>query len=217
MTSARENIRRTALTFIARGDTTGWFEQVYADANGNPANISWADLAPNPHLMPWIAPQAESMKGRRALVVGCGLGDDAEALASLGLRVTAFDIAQTAINWCKQRFPASGVDYVTADATSLPSSWAHQFDLVVEIYTLQVLVPELRSKAADCIAGCVRQGGSLLIVARGREESDPEGAIPWPLTKAELDAFTLRGLDCERFEDFMDGDTRRFRAVFQRV
>lgn len=216
MTSVRENIRRTALAFIARGDTTGWFEQVYADANGNPANISWADLAPNPHLMSWIRPHPESVQSLRALVVGCGLGDDAEALASLGFQVTAFDIAQTAIDWCRRRFPASGVKYATADAAALPSSWARQFDLVVEIYTLQVLVPELRSKAADCIAECVGPGGSLVIVARGREESDPEGAIPWPLTKREIDEFSLRGLVCERFEDFMDGDTRRFRAVFQR-
>lgn len=34
---------------------------------------------------------------RQPLVVGCGLGDDAEQLAAWGLKTTAFDISQSAI------------------------------------------------------------------------------------------------------------------------
>ncbi|MCC5670705.1 class I SAM-dependent methyltransferase [Nostoc sp. CHAB 5784] len=41
--------------------------------------------------------------GQKALVIGCGLGDDAEAIASLGFEVTAFDISPTAIAWCQER------------------------------------------------------------------------------------------------------------------
>jgi len=37
--------------------------------------------------------------------------------------------------------------------------------------------------------------GLLLIVARGRESSEPEGQMPWPLTRAELSAFAVAGLE----------------------
>ncbi|MDZ7952448.1 hypothetical protein [Nostoc sp. DedQUE09] len=36
--------------------------------------------------------------GQKALVIGCGLGDDAEALAHLGFEVTTFDISPTAMS-----------------------------------------------------------------------------------------------------------------------
>jgi hypothetical protein len=46
--------------------------------------IPWADLEPNPHLLSWLEANPTDGRGRRALKVGCGLGDDAEALAELG-------------------------------------------------------------------------------------------------------------------------------------
>jgi len=63
------------------------------------------------------------------------------------------------------------------------------FDLVVEIYTLQVLPPELRHTAMDRLAGLVAPSGTLLVICRGRDPDDDPGAMPWPLTRAELDAF----------------------------
>lgn len=216
MASARERIRQLARESIARGDLTGWFETIYAEAGGDTSGISWADLEPNPHLVEWIALQSEPLSGRKALVVGCGLGDDAEALAGIGMHVTAFDISQTAVDWCKRRFPNSAVEYLKADVLSLPGHWAGTFDLVVEIYTLQVLVPELREQAMQSIARCVAQDGRLLLVCRGCDDSDSAGEFPWPLTKAELDAFIRMGIREQSFEDFIDGDTRRFRIVYQR-
>lgn len=211
----REKFRQLARESIARGDLTGWFERLYAGAQGDPGDIWWADLEPNPHLLEWVQPRADDLRGKRALVVGCGLGDDAEALAEIGMDVTAFDISPTAVEWCQRRFPDSTVAFVQADATSLPAEWRGVFDLVVEIYTLQVLVPELRQQAAQSVAACVAPGGLLFIVCRAREPSDPEGQVPWPLTKDELDRFLTYGLREISFDDFMDGDVRRFRAVYR--
>ena len=56
-----------------------------------------------------------SASEQKALIIGCGLGDDAEALAKLGFEVTAFDISTSAIAWCQQRFPDSTVNYLVAD------------------------------------------------------------------------------------------------------
>jgi hypothetical protein len=44
--------------------------------------------------------------------------------------------------------------------------------------------------------------------------------MPWPLTEAEVHAFAHTGLNCERFDDYMDPEepaVRRFRAVFGRT
>jgi hypothetical protein len=62
-------------------------------------------------------------------------------------------------------------------------------------------------------------GGVLLVIARGREETEPEGKLPWPLTRAELGAFEGLGLAQESFEDYLDSEeppVRRFRALYSR-
>jgi hypothetical protein len=90
---------------------------------------------------------------------------------------------------------------------------------VVEVYALQLLPPELRAKAMQNLAGFVAPQGELLVVCRGRDASEPEGQMPWPLTRAEVEGFSQLGLRPERFEDFLDEETppvRRFRALFRR-
>ena len=59
-----------------------WFEAVYDLAGDDPAGVPWAGLAPHPLLAQWLA--GRSLAGLRALDVGCGLGDNAEALAAAG-------------------------------------------------------------------------------------------------------------------------------------
>ena len=110
MARDRTRARQLAQESLARGDPLGWFEQVYAQADGNEKNVPWADMTVNPRLASWLRRKNLSGAGRTALVVGCGLGDDAEKLASLGFSVVAFDVSATAIAWCRRRFPHSAVN-----------------------------------------------------------------------------------------------------------
>mgnify|MGYP001170008050 CR=1 FL=1 len=80
-----------------RGDDLGWFEALYREANGDSSAIPWADREANPVLVSWLARHPEGVRDQRCLVVGCGLGDDAECLAAAGGRVAAFDLSETAI------------------------------------------------------------------------------------------------------------------------
>ncbi len=218
---SRVRARELANIFLARGDAKGWFEALYAEAEGDAERIPWADLIPNPHLLSWMNETDVRGESRRALVVGCGLGDDAELLAARGFDVTAFDISQKAIDWCRRRYPNSKVAYVAADLFESPAEWRESFHFVLEINTLQVLPSETLPAATSAMANYVTRDGTLLVIARGREPEDDPGSMPWPLTRRDLELFTQSGqsgLKLISFEDFLDQEdppVRRFRVVMR--
>jgi ubiquinone/menaquinone biosynthesis C-methylase UbiE len=214
----RATAREIAHKYLDSGDPLGWFEDLYSRAGKDTSIIPWADLEPNPNLIDWLNQQGAPGSGR-AIKIGSGLGDDAEELARRGFETTAFDISKSAIWWSRRRFPQSSVSYIVADLFSAPIEWNATFDLVVESYTLQVLPPNLRADAVRCIASFVVPGGSLLVIARGREPGEPEGKMPWPLTRDELSLFEAQGLREVSFEDYMDREVppvRRFRVAYRR-
>ncbi|MCU0496878.1 MAG: class I SAM-dependent methyltransferase [Anaerolineae bacterium] len=210
--TTRNAMRAIMHSYLERGDETGWFEAVYANAQGDPTRISWADLKPNPLMIEWLDQKSDHQG--RVLKIGCGLGDDAEILAQYGYEVVAFDIAPTAIAWCHQRFPDSQVVYQVADLLNPPSEWLASFDLVIEIYTLQVLTPALKSQALQNVAKFIKPLGELWVICRGRDQADDPGKMPYPLTKEELNTFVALGLTETRFDDLDDHGTRRFRVAY---
>jgi SAM-dependent methyltransferase len=208
-----------AQQYLSQGDALGWFEALYAQSAGDSSLIPWADLKPNLNLVSWLDAHNITGKGKSALKIGCGLGDDAEELARRGFDTTAFDISETAIAWCRKRFSRSSVNYLAADLFKTPEAWKQRFDFVLESYTLQVLPPGLRRDAIRAISGFVRTGGTLLAITRGRNPGEPEGKMPWPLVRSELEEFKARGLGEIAFEDYLDCEdppVRRFRVVFVR-
>lgn len=207
----RTRARELAAASLMAGDPTGWFEKLYQEQEEGRKVVPWADAGPNPNLLPFDG------TGKSALVVGCGFGNDAEQFAAWGFETTAFDVSPSAVLACRKRFPQSRVDYRTADLLKPPEEWTGRFDFVLEIYTLQVLPPEVRPRAIRGVAGFAKKGGRILTIARGRDEDEPEGLMPWPLMRRELDDFVRLGLRQESFEDYFDQESppvRRFRAVF---
>jgi len=220
MSIQRKKARELAQEFLQQNAPLGWFEALYAQAGQDASAISWADLTPNPNLIEWLEREHISGNGKRALKIGCGLGDDAEELARRGFRVTAFDIAPSAIAWCHARFPYSQVAYQTRDLFRAPSEWRGAFDFVLEAYTLQVLPPELRAEAIAKIAEFIAPGGTLLVICRGRNADDSPGQMPWPLLRDELQHFTRHGLIEGAFEDYLDREdppVRRFRVTYYKM
>jgi 2-polyprenyl-3-methyl-5-hydroxy-6-metoxy-1,4-benzoquinol methylase len=216
----RSIVRKLADESLARGDATGWFDALYQSAEGAASVIPWADGAPNPNLVAWLQSHPATELGKRALVVGCGLGDDAEALAALGMQVTAFDISPTAIAWCRERHSQSSVNYQAADLIQPPSEWTSAFDFVFEAYTLQALPLDLRAQVTRNLAGFVAPGGTLLVVARARDNHEPLGSMPWPLSPNDLAPLTTAGLESSQFEDYFDAEeppVRRFRVTYRRA
>ena len=218
MPDPRARARQLAAEALARGDPSGWFELLYTESQRDGTPISWVALAPNSYLLDWMRSRRSALRGR-ALVVGCGYGDDAQLLAEAGLAVTAFDVAPSAIARCRERFRPSSVEYEIADALDAPLESSGAFDFVFEAYTVQVLSGPARAACARAIGSFVAPGGILLVVARSRRPGDPEGSMPWPLTRAELDEFAASGLTLVSLLDVAEpGDppVPRFVAEFRR-
>jgi len=190
----RERVRELQEQFADQGDALGWFDALYREAAGDNEVIPWADLEPNSYFRKWSEANGLKGDGRAALVVGCGLGDDAKYLHDLGFKVTAFDLSPTAIEWAKKLYGDTEIEFRTADLFKPDHSWLAAFDFVLEIYTIQPLPLELRPAVIDAIAAFVADGGELVVVTRGRDDDEEPDTVPWPCSRRDLSRFEDNGL-----------------------
>ena len=212
--------RKLAEQALEAGNPLEWFDRLYGLAESGQASIPWADRVVNPNLIQLYNQIKGRSFGAKALIVGCGLGDDAEWFAAKGFGVTAFDISEIAIAECRRRFPRTSVHYLTENLFEFPPEWENGFDLVIESYTLQVLPHTMRRDAIRNICRMLSPGGYLLFISRAREEAEPHGIMPWPLTLQEIRQFQDHGLQEIYFEDYYDpsedSPVRRFRGCFNK-
>ncbi len=215
MTDPDADARRISHDSLVAGDPVGWFERLYLAHEGGAAVVPWDRGAPHPLLVEWVRHKDLDGAGRRAVVIGAGLGEDAELVARAGFYTVAFDVAETAIRTARKRFPDSTVDYVVANLLDPPAEWHQAFDLVVESLTVQSIPRTLRERATVEVGRLVAPGGTLLVHAGAQRDDDFDSGPPWPLTRAEIEAFGTGGLRVVRIED-VDGEFPRWRAEFHR-
>jgi SAM-dependent methyltransferase len=211
---------------LTAGSTVEHFECIYQDAHGDAALIPWADPSggANPALVNWLNAVAPSIIrcGARVAVVGCGLGDDAREVIKRGYEVTAFDCSPTAVNWAKQLDPENARSYCAADLFNPPAKWKHRFDLVIEVYTIQSLPPEMHEAAMKAISHLMSPHGYMLVICRGTEEpASVDDGPPWALTQEELLHIASAGglKPTEPIASFMDDEVPpvlRMRGMFKR-
>lgn len=216
----RAHVRALAAKFAESGDATGWFDALYKEAAGDTEIIPWADLEPNKFFREWAESTGLKGEGRTALVVGCGLGDDAKYLYDLGFKVSAFDISPTAIEWAKRLHAETDIQFEVADLFAPPADWLGAFEFVLEIYTIQPLPMEMRPRVIDSVASFVAPGGKLVVVTRGREDDEQPERLPWPLSRRDLKRFKEKGLKQTDFVEMVADDEveeqRRFVVEYER-
>jgi hypothetical protein len=107
---------------------------------------------------------------------------------------------------------------VTADLLDLPKAWMRRFDLVVEVMTVQALPRRLRSAATQGVSSLVSESGTLVVIASALGAGDdPDVGPPWPLTRAEVDAFADHGLAVDEVQQrFSPPDIHRWWGRFAR-
>ena len=214
MSPAPDWDRRSAELAARADDPTSWFEELYDEGRRGVVGVPWNRTEPLPLLVEALG-RIDVPGGGRILVVGAGLGADAEYVArwagaghSPGVKdgldeargdaapsVTAFDVSPTAVDLARERHPESAVRYEVADLFSTPERWSGAWDLVVEVITVQALPPRVRDEALGALAGLLATGGTLLVIENVREEHSPESdRPPWPFTRAEMESLGDHGL-----------------------
>ena len=172
-----------------------WFETLYSDSNKGGEGVPWANMAPHPMLKSWITKNPNIHKEKTALVIGCGMGDDAIELESQGYKVTAFDVSNSAIELCKARFPKSNVKFIQADLIEGISEWHRKFDLVLEIFTIQALPPKYEKILIQNISNFVSDNGKLIVITEVQKGTRTyENGPPWLLNYGYSDSFESCGL-----------------------
>lgn len=99
------------------GQRRDFFDQLYASAEAGGEAVPWNRSGEPQHL---LADWAGSLvgAGRSAVVVGCGLGGDAEFLARLGFVTTGFDFSPPATGpWALGR---ADIDSFAGDGFTSP-------------------------------------------------------------------------------------------------
>jgi len=172
-----------------------FFETMYENADHDDlSTIPWATLAPNVYLEKHLSIQ-DTVVDKKALVIGCGLGDDALIMEKYGYAVEALDISPTAIALAKKRHPHSKVYFHVGDIYNMPESSIGKYDFVYEGLTIQSLPPADREKLVGIIVSLVAKGGELLVYANTQDDTDNYGGPPWPLYEDEFVLFEKEGLE----------------------
>ncbi|MFA9444340.1 class I SAM-dependent methyltransferase [Egicoccus sp. AB-alg6-2] len=183
---------------LEAGRPTGWFEPLYARARGDAGAVPWAELTAHPYVVDWLDDPVVAPPGRRAVVVGCGLGDDAAELARHDFEVVAFDVAPTAVAWAQKRFRRTPVEWRVADLLDLPDDLVGGFDLVVEVRTVQSLPGVVRDAAMHAVGTLCAPGGvvvAVTLVAGSDAVSRTWQGPPWVQSPSELAAYRAAGLE----------------------
>lgn len=112
--------------------------------------------------------------------------------------MTAFDIAPTAVDWARRRFPDLDVDWRVLDLFDLPERMRQAYGLVVEVRTVQSLPAERRDAAMRAVASLVGPGGYLVatvLLATSDAASRTWQGPPWALAPMELATYAMAGLE----------------------
>ncbi|MTD13976.1 methyltransferase domain-containing protein [Nakamurella sp. YIM 132087] len=200
---------------VAAGRPAAWFEELYSAGEAGEHDLPWDRSEPSPLVSAWDAVQQPPHGGRRAVVVGAGLGADARLLLAGGWQVTAFDISPTAVRLAADRSP--GVDIRVADLFALPAELVGAFDLVLEVFTVQALPRTERAGATAAVRSLLAPGGRLLVIQRVWDDENDTSGPPWPLSAADIDAFADGDVTLEQQQTVDTAEGPYWRVQFRRA
>lgn len=177
-----------------------------ASYHGGPA--PWDIGRPQPGVVRLAAAGAFS---GRVLDAGCGTGDNAIHLASLGLKVFAFDVAQSGIEIARARAAARGVEveFAVADALTL-ETLGRRFDSVLDSALFHALEGAERERYAAGLAWVTEPGANLFVLCFGDSGANPG---PHPVSQDDLRTafrpelgWRIIAIDAERVHSIFHGE-----------
>jgi SAM-dependent methyltransferase len=120
------------------------------------------------------------------LDAGCGTGENALHLASLGLKVLGVDVARTALAIARAKSDTRGIpaEFAAADAFHL-KRLGRTFDTVLDCGLFHTLDGEERTEYVASLAAVTAHGGTLYVLCFSDDGPEPG---PHPVTLQELRA-----------------------------
>jgi SAM-dependent methyltransferase len=118
------------------------------------------------------------------LDAGCGVGDNALAIAETGVAVVGCDVAETALEMARVKAAQRGLDveFVAADALAL-ERLERTFETVVDSGLFHTFDAAERRRYARSLAGVTNPGAMLYVLAFG-DEGDERG--PHPVSRGDI-------------------------------
>jgi SAM-dependent methyltransferase len=126
------------------------------------------------------------------LDAGCGTGENALHVASLGLHVLGIDVAETAVSIARKKAAARGIDadFVVADAFHL-DSLGRVFETVLDCGLFHTFDSDERRDYVASLASVTGRGGHLYVLCFS--DAGPGTSGPHPISQEELRAAFKRG------------------------
>ena len=216
MDEIRFRLKQMSDAAASTNEPLSWFEDLYSSAQDNDKWIPWSNGHPSPFVVEWAIGKPPG----RALVVGCGLGEDAVFLDKIGWDVVAFDLSPTAVEWAKKRHKKTDIKWVVADLLNPPDEWRSEFALVLEVHILQAIPENIRHDAASKLPLFVAKDGHLVCIGRFDEDGNPHEGPPWPLNQAFIESIgeplgQMSMVKATLPDD--DPSTTRYRATWSRT
>jgi ubiquinone/menaquinone biosynthesis C-methylase UbiE len=121
----------------------------------------------------------------RVLDVGCGSGENALHLASLGLSVLGVDVAETALAMARAKAADRGIEaeFAAADALAL-KGLGRTFETVLDCGLFHTFDADERPGYVASLASVTERGGTLYVLCFGDEGRGEFG--PHPVSREEL-------------------------------
>jgi SAM-dependent methyltransferase len=175
------------------------------DASYQDGPAPWEVGGPQPAVAQLVS---EGAFHGTVLDAGCGSGDNALLIASRGVSVVGFDVAETAVARAREKAAEHGVDaeFVAADALQL-DELGRSFDTILDSGLFHTFDADERSQYVVSLASVAESGATLYVLCFSDEEP---GAVPHPVSQIDLYAaftadsgWTIVSIEARRIETRM--------------
>lgn len=171
------------------------------DASYHDGPAPWDIGRPQPEI---VRLAAEGAINGTVLDAGCGSGDNAIHVASLGLPVLGVDVAETALERAREKARERGVEaeFAVADALHL-ETLGRQFETVLDCGLFHALDEEERALYVAGLASVTAHGGLLYVLCFSDQSHEGREPGPHPVSQKELTSPFGQGWDVSAIEPIL--------------
>ena len=172
------------------------YNERYITAHSN--GVGWSSEVATPIVLQTLR-NYRIDQGARLLEIGCGEGRDARAVLNGGYRLTATDLSEEAIAYCRRQMPQYADSFRILDCLSSKEDTRYAFIYAVAVLHMLVL-DEDRRGFYRFIAEHLTENGMALICTMGdgttEYQSDPSKAFDLALRDHPSGKMTVAATTC---------------------